>query len=896
MNSVFYGNLRTSTSQQGIFNSAVDTRRFGSKLRDKTAIVIDIDPAAPTSVWYSTGSSGPSGYGNSFSTSAKGLAGGINSGLVYYNFNRKVWEAIGDFTTGSNVDVMNARADVRTGSMMAFATGPWQQPFGMNSMEQISRQFVNCARAGGLPTNYAGFPVASKFNATGSQLLDMSNYITHPFLLEKVVVEWSGSVGARPANFEDTPCVSPNQFFIMNQYQNDIQKTFSRNDVVLNIGEWTDESSNQVTQSMASFDCTQYKELVWYGRVGVYDKTDEGIDKITEKDITHTIQYMSSSKRDSCDLWIPTAGQSAPTGTFVLEKSVTTPVLSEHSVGPLPGRQATVGQNTPVSEVYFPGSAGCRDLFGTPSGRSYFRSVPSSGKILATFTPWTGDKKNVANFKISSLDRYEDTSPYLLMPTDKLVIGFANQQTPHVLNTHWDSSVSKGGNLGEWSLGVTGSLVSTLAPGRGKITLYGSHIRMGREYHSTVNQPLTSLAIHEALHSDNPVLDQFMVEPTLIYSGGYLDQIVAGTIPSYTTVSGPNTPGVFNDSAVSGQSHPDADSNSPSTYNRAVVSSAIAGTAGITGSMSRFRRYVDNNERYLDSMPGSPGDYHITNGFSLLSAYGGTVDAGKAGLLAVGPPHITGSQILDNLWSRAFPFEPKYKHIQRLRGISDFDKKLPATNLKGDVAHQPVPMRYMLVLVNDITIVSVDSKFDVQAPGVAHKMMKFYFGIGDKTNKTGTWVENHNQRGELANTVGGLLNADVNIRGWKYGLINANAQRSSLVFRPDRFGQFRDLLEIRPFARYFSEADGEQLSAVEILFVERDTHAPVPDPEMTNSQNMSIYATSSQPFYDEPAFTWSPAGIITNLGHMRSSTPPDMEPPIDIETSATEAVEDVTGG
>jgi hypothetical protein len=857
----------------------VDPKRFGSPLRDKTIISIDIMPSTDTQVWFSTGSNAVledgGGAGASYGTSAAGLASGINSGLVYYNFARNMWESIGDFTTGSNVDIFNPRAEVRTGSMLAFGVGPHVTHYGEGYLDGVNPRFINIARASGMPTNYAGFPISSKFDATGSQLLDMSNYITHPFLLEKVVLEWSGTVGARPANFEHTPCVASNQFFILNQYQNDIQTTFTRPDVVLN----TVESPHGVTASLSSYDCTRYKELVWFGRVGVYDTT--AVSDVPDPPASWgagigTLTALTSSKFESMDLWIPTNDSSvAPSGTFMLEKSVTCPIRSPFSVGPF--HQRPDGRSYPssaeeIDEHFFLGSLGARDLFGTPSGRSYLRSVPGSAPLVgnnAPFTPFTDG--NNSGFKITPFSRYEDSSPYLLMPTDKLIVGFANQQIPH-------GAVGTDGS--EYSLGYSGSHVSTLSAGRGKITFYGSHIRHGREYHNTVNQPLTSPAIHEALHFDNPIVDQHVVEPLLTYSGCYIDNVVAGSTPRPSTVSGPAEDGVFNDASISGQ----GTSGGESTYDRSIVGSVQGGTAGTTGSLTMFRSYSDNDERYLDSMPGNPADYHIANGFKLLGGYGSYQDMG---FIAVGSPNSTGSysaHVVDNLWPRAFPFEPKYRHITRMKGFSALDNKLPSALLEDGALGDPVPLRAMIALTNDITIISENGLWDVRSPGVARKMMKYYYGIGQRKTRTdNAWFASHNHRGEVANTEGFVLNADVQIRGFKYGLINAVSQKSRAVYRHDRFGQFRDLLEPRQFARYFSLEDGVMEAPVNVRFVVRDTHTPVFDPETTNCQNMSVFATSSLPFFDEAAFTLSNTGKATfNIGRMRSTMPPDLEQPVDV--------------
>ncbi len=44
-------------------------------------------------------------------------------------------------------------------------------------------------------------------------------------------------------------------------------------------------------------------------------------------------------------------------------------------------------------------------------------------------------------------------------------------------------------------------------------------------------------------------------------------------------------------------------------------------------------------------------------------------------------------------------------------------------------------------------------------------------------------------------------------RGWKYGLINAMPQNTQAVFRSDRYGQFRDMLEGRVYSAFTITGD-----------------------------------------------------------------------------------------
>jgi len=131
-------------------------------------------------------------------------------------------------------------------------------------------------------------------------------------------------------------------------------------------------------------------------------------------------------------------------------------------------------------------------------------------------------------------------------------------------------------------------------------------------------------------------------------------------------------------------------------------------------------------------------------------------------------------------------------------------------------------------------------------------------------------------------------------RGFKYGLINANPVKSSAVYRTNRYGQLRDMLEQRPYAYYqytateptyisvpaakmhFSPFGGgrpaqqdskslvkripgkfeiTKLPPIEVRFQQPSwmnplsTSTQIP-PEETQSSNLSVFATSSMPYFD----------------------------------------------
>jgi hypothetical protein len=164
---------------------------------------------------------------------------------------------------------------------------------------------------------------------------------------------------------------------------------------------------------------------------------------------------------------------------------------------------------------------------------------------------------------------------------------------------------------------------------------------------------------------------------------------------------------------------------------------------------------------------------------------------------------------------------------------------------------------------------------------IALTSLKVFYGIGDGF---GNLINSENEDNIYPTSAlysGDGKNVDVNglypdqykafrrmkkPRGWKYGLINAIPQSTQVVYRSDHFGQFRDMLEGRKYSVFINskEKPGQQYASppIEVKF-----QVPVWDAERLNfnnpgiiderdpvetaSGNLSIFATSSLPFFDE---------------------------------------------
>ena len=241
---------------------------FSERLASKVSFSVDIDPTEETEIFFSTGS-----------VSAATVACPVNSGLAYFNFTDKKWEIIGDLTTGSNVDFLSSDFAKFTGSMVATTPSP-------NYWISDGRDDPDSMNVRGMPDPSAGFPVASKFDATGSQLLKMSDYITGPFLLEKVTIEVSGTLGSIPSFMYSGKPTDPtvNTVMLLNQFGTPLN---SRIQGITLYGTGSGLTGTQMyrSSSLTYQNTTRYKDVILYGRVATFAT---GAGSATDRIITET--------------------------------------------------------------------------------------------------------------------------------------------------------------------------------------------------------------------------------------------------------------------------------------------------------------------------------------------------------------------------------------------------------------------------------------------------------------------------------------------------------------------------------------------------------------------------------------------------------------------------------
>ena len=132
--------------------------------------------------------------------------------------------------------------------------------------------------------------------------------------------------------------------------------------------------------------------------------------------------------------------------------------------------------------------------------------------------------------KSGSDDPTQQPHPYLLMPEDELIFGL--DYLPGIVNYAYAANE------------LSGSYVKLLSTGSAQVTFYGSFFKEGKAYSPSLNQNLTSNAVHEVIGNE-PVVDEFMIAPREQYSGSYIDNLMRGGPPGIRGMAGGYHSGSF---------------------------------------------------------------------------------------------------------------------------------------------------------------------------------------------------------------------------------------------------------------------------------------------------------------------------------------------------------------
>ena len=452
-------------------------------------------------------------------------------------------------------------------------------------------------------------------------------------------------------------------------------------------------------------------------------------------------------------------------------------------------------------------------------------------------------------------------SPYLVMPGDKLTLALSKMR-PALASNGYDPisglqtlDIFKGG-LQHDVLINTGSI---------KVTFYGSFIQNGMEYNESSNQVLDTTAIHEAIGVE-PILDQYDNEYMRSFKGSYLDDYITGSMLTSLPYPAGSRGKAF--SKQNANSQPPA----PSTgYHLAVDPSYSSRQVpwNEKTSFAKTLKLIDFNERIYDSMMPNISRLFRIDGASPVWLNFTTLPA-NSGVFSFRKNVFSDTSIDGNTsWPTSFPFESKYAGIKRQLNIKD---ELTARSFIESGNSGPLPEgedkkidSFFIEYEPNLLFADANAFDTSQIIGLNQEdFAKLFFGYGDFhiSNDEVNVANIPKWRSIIPSNV---FPTSPVIRGWKYGIYNALPSYSSIVFRRDRYGQLRDMLEQRLLTRLppflqgsitttRTGGDASPISVVnfapiEVKFV--NSEGIIVNPELTQSSNLSTYVTSSIPYVDK---------------------------------------------
>lgn len=481
---------------------------------------------------------------------------------------------------------------------------------------------------------------------------------------------------------------------------------------------------------------------------------------------------------------------------------------------------------------------------------SQFTALSSSIASLGTFTA-----NMIATVPIISTER----SPYLVMPDDTLVLALGKTR-PFFYNA--TSGPEFSGSLSHDVQMITGSVT---------ITFYGSMLSDGQEKHN--NKKAYASNVIMTTIGDEPILDQFEVSYPFEWIGSQGDDFITGSLVTLSLRSDNVNSYIQGERGRIFSKFYASGAGNPTTNSKAFNSNKWSTQVGLSNVSS----HINHNERYWDSMcPNVMDCFKRDNSvvwFASGSTRGPVEHVARRGYIIFDHeiPSLSASERLgrNQNWNKSFPFESRYSGISRLQNvensfvISSFYDESISTMVS--VAPTQVPGFFFghgFTWVSDVNLATTGSDgFYVTGSAGVTDMVKGLYGFGDQntcrmvdtmtgpvrvgTNKFPSL--NHIDQATILDRYG----VNVGIRGWRYGLISGVSELSKAYFRRNHYGQFRDMLEQRPDAKWSMLYAGRGITGtgvVQVKFV--DSQGSITRPENTQSQNLSHESTSSLPYFD----------------------------------------------
>lgn len=499
---------------------AVDGKSSGNSFYATGSKVEDVGPGFDQPLWSKTkieidlSVNGVSSFNTFFSMSgAEGFLSGVNYPMAYYNFNSKGWEGIGVGRPHKGEGGLSTAAEF---NVQGFAPGIIDLPGAVqltSSHDKVMFKMFEFQSGAGRVTDKFGFPFAARYHATSSQTYSLANVINEPFILEKIVFDFSGALNFDPEIQNGSPGVvdgdfiltasfvpaAVSNFFILNQRRpHSLQYTISS--YVENPFDNPDSFTHTLPTS----------SLLTSGSIRTY--VDSIRDLVSFGSITSFASNMLDTEitRSADDVFVDSPDLTRnPKSLLLRDFNIETgqPLSNSLSALDWSGRiRLEIPARSPnlidapftldveaLENVGIRNSGGGRNNLGV--SRASGRDLLSPISAIQTTTPTGLVEGNI----VLAESGFDKINPYVLLPTDQLIFGW---QQPIILSTNnWNDITTGTGSNGGPTAG-TGVISTMSMTGPAKVILYGSKIKNGRETHDTLNQLLTSEAVHEVIGND----------------------------------------------------------------------------------------------------------------------------------------------------------------------------------------------------------------------------------------------------------------------------------------------------------------------------------------------------------------------------------------------------------
>jgi hypothetical protein len=730
--------------------------------------------------------------------------GSAGSGFLYYNHKNRSWEDIGlrDPATGTSLDYdpiftldhdlispENQRLIIAGTDrfLCQFASSPYSitsegtnyAPRDIQALEARGYHRI------GEPTSFFEAPYAPRYHSTTGSSLKLSDYISHPFVVDRISIRIPISVFRTQTNnpapsspdFGFGRDIDNYVFFVYVQNRSNATKD-SLQDVSSSVRYLIGKESLCVyNQNTLDYVTPGFGPIHSFGRSISFSMSDRQASLpgpptvVTQRrdanlsltfrpktfnNVFGTTSKLAGSEDDQA------GGGSYVTGSVFIQNfwrggqnasgssdGITIPEIASLNF-----------KNLNVRLGSYPAQADKANLYLGSSPRSFVSSFwEGSPETIST-----GSGLGEPGIEISTVSRYSPSisTPVVLFPEDELVFGIDAGSNPNLL-----SPGRSGDGTDASILDLTGSRL-VIRQGEAQVVLYGSLIQNKVQVLPTLNQHLGSAAVSEDIKESGPY-DQFDTYAKSTLSGSYIDNVFTGSL------------------LASG---------------RRRVARLTKGQGWITGSLQRNVRLTsDSKISYYDTLvPTIP---------VISSSISNTSTTGSAGIV---DPSILR---INNDATLGYAFQNNKSGNSRL-GIDPIFKNLNATS-----------SRIREIKVSLSTFSSVFS-------GDESKFLLYYNG-------------NHPAS---ANSVSKNYSGAASL---SYGLMSPRIYGPSAVFRRDRFGQFRDLLEQTRDSKTILNSNGKdsvEPGVVIAKFVKQLSSTAV-DPSETQCSNISTECTSSLPFIDD---------------------------------------------